>query len=263
MKNQDRFKGKVGSEYELFKLACPHYPKVQDSVKKAIEKYCKNDYTFAPFNTSKEIFRVLEIGCGDGETTKRILASDPRIMIDAVEKNKLMIEKATQNLDDSQLSRINFINKDIMDFTQNFKPKNLDSLYHIIASGWTLHNLLDSQRVELYQNFCNILHPGGLFVNADKYAQDNSTEHTCSLYWQIKKFSDVYLNPNINRKDLYDDWLLHYLEDNEPTRIMKIEETIQKMQSSGFVNISCTFREKMDATLVAYRTNPIHMLLKF
>jgi tRNA (cmo5U34)-methyltransferase len=260
IKNIDRFKGKTGLEYELFKLACPHYDGVQNSVKKAIEKYCKK----YPKNN---ILKVLEIGPGDGETTKRILDADPRTQIISVEKNKTMIEKAKINLSISQNSRVEFIHSDILDFLKKYGISQSNYFipkFDIIASAWTLHNLFESQRDQIYSQLPHFLSVNGLFVNADKYAHDDQTQHTNALYWQIKQFSDVYLNQDVNRPDLYGEWLLHYLQDNEKDRIMHLQNSINKLQSiQPQAKVSCTFREKMEATIEVEFHNPVQILCSF
>ena len=58
-----RFSGKAGEEYDLFKLACPHFEELENKVAKEISKQYKDSYL-------NEI-EVLEIGCGPGFTTLR------------------------------------------------------------------------------------------------------------------------------------------------------------------------------------------------
>ena len=235
---EKRFKGKTGTEYELFKIACPHFEEIEKTIGKIIKKEYNN-------SKLKEI-KILEIGCGPGYTTIYLLAADKRTKITAVDNERFMIKQIKKNLQEFiKNKRLKLIQKDALQFLK----KQKENSFEIFASGFTLHNFTKSYRGKVLKEIYRILKPKGIFLNADKYALDNKQEHKKSLYWQIEKFKEEY--SKINRKDLIKEWTGHYLEDNKRKRIMKEGKSISSMKKIGFDKIKTLFREQMDALLFA------------
>ena len=107
-----RFHGKIGEDYELFKLACPHFDDLQNTIGKTIKDYFKKA-------NEKEI-NVLEIGCGPGYTTEIILNSDKRTKVFAVDNEPVMISKAKIVLNNFiKNNRVKLIEADALEFLKN------------------------------------------------------------------------------------------------------------------------------------------------
>lgn len=233
-----RFHGKAGEEYELFKLACPHFEELENTLGKIIKEQ------FQDKNTSE--IKVLEIGCGPGYTTLIIFDSDRRTKIVAVDNEPVMIEQAKEILNDHiKKNRVKLIYGDALEFLQKQSSDSFD----VFASGFTLHNLPKDFREEVIKEIYRVLKPEGIFVNADKYALDNESEHKQSLHWQLQQFKEKY-SP-INRQDLIEEWTNHYLEDDKPNIIMKESDSMKSMNKIGFNDIKIVFRKQMDAVLFA------------
>jgi tRNA (cmo5U34)-methyltransferase len=233
-----RFHGKAGEEYDLFKLACPHFEELENTLGKIIKEQ------FQDKNNSE--IKVIEIGCGPGFTTLIILDSDERTKIVAVDNELVMIKQAQEILKDPINSeRVQLVENDALEF---LKKQSSDS-FDVFASGFTLHNLPKNFREEIIKEVYRVLKPEGIFVNADKYALDDESEHKQSLNWQLQQFKEKY--SQINRPDLIEEWTNHYLEDEKPTVIMKESEAMKSMSKIGFKNIKIVFREQMDAVLFA------------
>jgi hypothetical protein len=62
-----------------------------------------------------------------------------------------------------------------------------------------------------------VLAPSGLFINADKYAQAGEAHHQ-ALRYQVNSFFDVLLPRE--KYELLREWVLHYVEDEAPDRVM-------------------------------------------
>ena len=233
-----RFHGKAGEEYNLFKLACPHFEELENTLGKIIKEQ------FQDKNNSE--IKVLEIGCGPGFTTLILLDSDERTKIIAVDNESVMIKQAKEILKEYvDNSRVQLIEEDALEF---FKKQSSNS-FDVFASGFTLHNFPNDFREEVLKEIYRILKPESIFVNADKYALDNESEHKQSLKWQLQQFKEKY--SEINRPDLIEEWTSHYLEDDKPEVIMKESEAMESMNKIGFKKIKIVFREQMDAVLVA------------
>ncbi|MEA3515216.1 MAG: class I SAM-dependent methyltransferase [Nanoarchaeota archaeon] len=233
-----RFKGNAGTEYGLFKLACPHFQKLENALGKIIKEQFQS-------NSFEEI-KILEIGCGPGYTTLIILDSDNRTRIIAVDNEPVMIKQAKEILNKFiKNNRVELIEYDALKF---LKKQSSDS-FDVFASGFTLHNFTKDYREKVIKEIYRVLKQGGIFVNADKYALDDKSEHKQSLNWQLQQFKEGY--SRINRPDLIEEWTNHYLEDDKPEVIMKESESIKSMSKIGFKNIKLLFRKQMEAILFA------------
>jgi ubiquinone/menaquinone biosynthesis C-methylase UbiE len=236
MKTQGkRFKGKVGEEYELFKLACPHFDKLQKSVKDAIK---------AHFAKRSEI-TVLELGCGSGYTTEFILKAKPNIKVIAVDNEKVMIAQAKKNLAPAiKKGKVRLVLKDALSFLKTVNNNSIDAF----ASAFVLHNWKQEYRKEVLEEIHRILRKGGLFVNADKYMPDSKKEYMKGHAWQINQF-EVFVKEG--RPDLKKSWTVHYLEDDKPNIRMVESAAVAQMKKIGFKDIKKTFRRFLEATIIA------------
>jgi len=233
-----RFYGKAGGEYDLFKLACPHYEELHKTLGETLREAFES--------SDKESIIVLEIGCGTGFTTEIILKSDPRIKVIAVDNEEVMINQAKRLLSDySSEGRVTFVHEDCLGYLKSLQENSVDAF----VSGFTLHNFDQDFRSELIIELFRVLRNGGLFINADKYAQESKKEHQKELDWQLKQFNDKF--SEINRADLKEEWTKHYLEDNDNSTIMNESEAIKKMQMAGFVDVRKIYRKHMEAIMVA------------
>jgi ubiquinone/menaquinone biosynthesis C-methylase UbiE len=239
MKNK-RFSGKTGEEYELFKLGCPHFEKLEKKVGEVIKKKFKN-------KKLKEI-NAVEIGCGPGYTTLIILNSDKRLKIISIDNEKVMINQAKIILKDLiKKDRVKLIHEDALKYLK----KQKDNSFDVFASGFTLHNFSDKYRRKVLIEIYRVLRQEGIFVNADKYALDNKREHRESLKWQLNQFKKEY--SKIKREDLTREWSKHYLEDERKDILMKELDSIKFMNKIGFKNTKIMLRKKMDAVLFAVK----------
>ncbi|MBH41728.1 MAG: hypothetical protein CL685_03370 [Candidatus Magasanikbacteria bacterium] len=233
-----KFDGKIGEEYELFKLSCPHFDKLENTVGKIIKKEYKNK--------KNKTINVLEIGTGPGYTTLIILDSDNRTNVVSVDNESLMTKQAEKILSTFIINnRVKLVTEDGLKFLKKQSNESFD----IFASGFTLHNFNKSYREKVIKEIYRILKPKGIFINADKYALDNKSEHIKSLNYQLQQFKDQY--SKINRPDLTKEWTKHYLEDNEPEVIMKENDSIQFMKKVGFKDIKIVLRIQMEAVFFA------------
>ena len=234
----NNFNGKVGEEYDLLLMAMPHYGRVQESVGLAL----KNHFS----KIKKERFEVTELGCGTGITTPYILESDPRVVLTCVDKEPIMIDQAKKRKWVRKYGeRLRFV---VDDSESYFRDLPLDSL-DAVASAYMLHNLYDIERPGILKQINNALAPKGIFVNADKVAQDGD-EHNYHLKWQLDMLK-IY--DTIGRQDYRKAWEEHYLFDNQPGIIWREAKLISDFNGAGFKGIKRTFREHMEATFSAIK----------
>jgi tRNA (cmo5U34)-methyltransferase len=117
-----QFHSKAASYLEAIRADVPRYDELQDQAVAAIP--------FAPE-------RVLELGIGTGETTKRILAAHPGAQITGLDSSPDMVFRARELLEDVQLARM-----------EDPLP---DGPWDLVISVLSVHHLTDDQKRLLFR----------------------------------------------------------------------------------------------------------------
>ena len=236
MQNEQRFSNTIGSEYDLFSLAIPHHNDVQIETVTAMKAHFGDDRT--------EI-KVLEIGFGTSLTSEFILDSDPRVTLVAIDNEPEMLAKAQSRLG-KHGNRVSLEVADALSFLQSSPDQSFDA----VVSVWTLHNLKHHVRDEIFKEIYRVLKDDAVFVNGDKIAVPNKTEHTEHLRWQLERF-DIFTDAG--RDDLKKEWVDHYHEDESPKRILLEDAMKSTLENIGFESCHIIKRWYMDAVAVAYK----------
>lgn len=242
--NNKRFSWLAGQEYDVRAKAVPHYHTMQQTLAQKIADYF-NTHTFWDLYKS-----IIELWTGTWYTTACICDSlnlsqdDKNIPLYSVDNEPIMLQQANMHLRAQiQSWKVCLIQKDILDYlTQPWKVL-------CIASAMTIHNFDVSYRSKVLEQIYYRLCRWWLFINADKYALDDTVEHQKSLDRQIQQFKKVAKetgNPTFAKERTE-----HYLRDNEPDLLMKQQEAIDEMEKIGFKDIQIIFRAHMEAILVA------------
>lgn len=230
--SETRFHNQLGDEYELFKLASPHYDELQNSVGVLIkENFVDNDI--------KEI-EVLEIGFGAGATSIVILNSDDRIKLTAIDNEPLMLPKTKEKLSIFDQNRFDLQVEDALSFLE----KCPESRFDVIASAWVLHNFTTGYRLKVINQIYRILKLDGIFINADKIEATDRIQHAKNMEWQLTQF-EVY--DEIGKPELKKEWTEHYLEDSKPDRALIENDFEEIIKSTGFTSFKILKRWHDDA----------------
>ena len=233
-----RFSGRLSDDYDIWRLARPFLGEVHEIVIRAVRSFTE---------ARDRPLRALDIGMGEGAIT-RLLVADAQLSVTGVDNEPKMIKKAREHLTAELASgRLKIVLDDALHFLAN-QPSHA---FDIIASGYVLHNLTADYRARLYDEIWRMLAPSGLFVNADKYAQTGEA-HREALRWQLNRFFDV-LVPR-QRYDLLREWVLHYVDDEAPDRVMPEADAITRLNDLGFADVRIAYRRYMDAVLIAHKS---------
>ena len=185
------------------------------------------------------------MGCGIGLTTFFILSADKRIRVVSVDNEIVMIQQIRENLkEEISKGRLESVHADALEYVKKSKDKSFD----VIASCYTIHNFEQEYRRLILNEVLRILRPGGLFINSDKYIQDNESEFKNYLNKQMKRFDKFR---SMDRPELTKEWKKHMIKDTDSRVIMKEKESIRLMESIGFKNINSINRQELTATIVA------------
>lgn len=239
-KSETRFDGVTGGEeYELFLLAAPYVDELEAIAARKVADH------FA--DSSAKQINVFEIGVGTGITTAHLLEADPRFHIFGVDFEPKMIEAARSYFDFLMTITKPNVKLIVGDALEKLREQPAQS-FEAVVSGYCLHNIYPQQRAEIMAEIARVLRPGGIFMNLDKYAEDDAVAHFLALAEQLTGF-EVYLGEKVNRPDVYLEWFNHYLEDDQIQFTMS--EQIQSLAHLGFTAPVFTDRTAMDAIMVA------------
>ena len=234
MSTDKRFHGRIGDEYDFIRQVIPHFDELQAQVGSAIARL------------KKPTPQILEIGCGDGITTSAILKARPDATVVALDHEPKMIAQAQKMLRvQLRAGRCQLELADALAFVSHLPSRSVDA----VASAMTLHNLTSAYRRKLHRQIYRVLAPGGIFVNADKYAPQNDAERFAALDLALRRFFDVFLP--LRKYGLLEEWVLHNVADQGPERAMKQKDATEELRRLGFARITLGRRRNMESVLVA------------
>ena len=169
--------------------------------------------------------RVLELGCGEGDSARDILKLTDA-PIDMLDISAEMIEQCKTNLV-TYIKNLNFICSDASTYLRRCDP------YEIIASSWTLHNLKQSDKKEVLQGVYGKLSENGVFILMDKVYPATGGRELFDL--QMKRYR--YLDPDVAKE------------------IVAHEEMpfLSVLKQIGFKNVQIIDRVERDIVLLAYK----------
>lgn len=125
------------------------------------------DYAQALLET--EMPRVLDLCCGNGALTRRVLLRFPGARVTAVDWDPVHLEIARRTLPDE----VEIVEADVTtrDWSDSIGAGALD----LVVSATALHWLDREALEELYGRLATLVAPGGLFLNADHFPSDEPT----------------------------------------------------------------------------------------
>lgn len=148
MENVEDFYDQLSSSYtDLIKKCVPRY----DELLSNMFLYLQPD--FKPL-------RILDLGCGTGNLTQRMLVHFPDAQIDVLDLSEDILEECKKRF--SNKSNINYLQAD-------FKNMNLpEASYDLVMSSIAIHHVEDPFKFKLYKDVFQSLKINGLFIFADQ-----------------------------------------------------------------------------------------------
>lgn len=136
-----------------------------------ISRHCEFSEEFAMDGTG---LTVLDIACGPGSLSQRILDRFPGAHVIGVDYDPVLLSIAQAWLGSRHGSRFAAIDADLAapDWTVRLPA----GAVHAVVSSTALHWLDPAQLVGVYAQLGTLLAPGGVFLNADHLRYDPSTQ---------------------------------------------------------------------------------------
>lgn len=170
-----------------------------------------------------EATEILDIGCGGGNYTIRILAYLPDANVTLVDLSEKMLDRAAERTGSITKGKITRIWGDI----RNIKlPENH---YDIIVAGTSLHHLrIDSEWNDVFATVYRSLKPAGSFWISDLIKHDSTDVH--QVLWE--DYSE-YLVREVGAE--LRDWVFEQMQIEDSPRSLNYQ--IELLQKTGFRNI--------------------------
>ena len=166
---------------------------------------------------------ILDLGCGAGNYTLKMLSKVPDLDCTLIDLSQNMLDKAKERVSGETSGNVKIIQGDIRDINL---PKNQ---FDIILAGAVLHHLReDSDWETVFQKLFDSLTPGGCFLISDLVIQDHAEVN--QLVW---KMYANYLT-NIGGEE-YQQKVFDYIEKEDTPRSMSYQ--LDLMKKVGFSSV--------------------------
>ncbi|MBN1802262.1 MAG: class I SAM-dependent methyltransferase [Candidatus Lokiarchaeota archaeon] len=141
-------------DFDIVRLI-PYYEKMLNTTIKSI-----------PFNPTENI-RILDLGCGTGNLTRKVKLAFPNSKITCLDNSPQMVEQAREKL--KEFDEITFL-------IQDFNELSFQENYNVIISSLALHHLVsDDEKKCIYRKIYHSLNNKGVFLNFDNLLGSNDS----------------------------------------------------------------------------------------
>lgn len=230
------FSGVIGEAYDMLKLICPLATEMSRLVGKAVSTYPAQD----------KPLKIVEIGGGTGITTLSMLTARDDVNIYSIDSSATMLNQAKSSLKTwLEQGAVDFAEADALAALKQIPAQSVD----IVGSAYTIHNFEHSYREAVIQEIYRILKVGGQFINGDRYALDDISEHTRLVQQEISGYFKVLIE--VGRLDLLEQWLVHLFNDESENHVMRETYSIKQLFAAGFSDVDLSNRLEVNALVIA------------
>jgi len=164
--------------------------------------------------------RAIDIGCGTGAVSQRLLSSLQNVELTCLDMTQDMLDIAKQRLREHH--NVRFVLADIYDFA-------FDGPYDIIVSSLALHHVItDQDKKEVYRKIFRSLGPGGSFYNADLVlGSDEELQERYMTQWK------AFMYQNFPRKEIDNVQVPRYHQEDSPAKLVDHLAWLREVGFSG------------------------------
>lgn len=237
---ENLFTGPIAEEYDLLRLMCPNAATLARRIGEFIGGWRPG-----------QNIKGFEIGCGTGICTLGLLAARNNLELTAVDSAPQMLNQARVNLSDYlKEARLALVGMDALTALKSLPDASVD----FVASNYAIHNFDDEYRARTLKEVFRVLRPGGVLINGDRYAIDDSDAHLADTQNIVRGWFKLFRQ--IDRLDLLEDWIVHLMSDESPKIIMYYTPSLEQLREIGFGDVRVDFRDGVDTLIRA--TKPLH-----
>jgi len=199
-----------------------------DAIRRRIPLYREIQTLMAsllPF-PKKEYLRVLDLGCGTGETSVSLLKEYPLARVTGIDSSPDMLDVARKKVKHTTW-RVDFLCQDIRAF-------NLEGEFDVIVSGFSLHFLSPDEKEEILRKCLALLKDGGMFMDSEAVLLPS--EKVYNMY--MEKWKDFMRSNGFSDEEI-GSHILKFLKDVKP---MTVDNQLGLMRKAGFRDVECYFK---------------------
>lgn len=182
---------------------------------------------------------ILDIGCGAGNNTLKLLEHLPDLNCDLIDLSRPMLNRAEARIKAESLGQIRTLQKD-------FRTADLPlETYDIVIAAAVLHHLRDDEDWEkAFKKIYEITAPGGSVWITDLVTHENKSVH--NMMWQ--RYGD-YLEA-IGGRD-YREQVFAYIEKEDSPRPVTYQ--LELLKRSGFASVEILHKNSCFAAFGAIK----------
>jgi len=169
--------------------------------------------------------RVLDLGCGTGNLSARILQRLPRVRVTLMDYSPAMLQQAQGKLPPAQTT---FITADFGAWAVN--PQDVPPIEPVDAcvSSLAIHHLSDAMKGQLFRQIFAHLRPGGCFWNADPVLAPHP--HSAALYQRVRQ----ECTPS---EPIPDRGIVHPCGTSSQDQLATLATQLELLRAAGFVGV--------------------------
>jgi len=195
--------------------------------------------TRAAATTNPQASQVLDVGCGAGNYTLKLLQSLPNFNVTLIDLSKPMLDRALERVSQVTSGKVTTIQGDIREVRVE------ESQFDIILAAAVLHHLREEEEwTAVFSKFYTALKPGGSLWIFDLI--EHSTSHIQAMMWER------YGNYLTNLKDeAYRDHVFVYIAQEDSPRPLLFQ--IDKLREVGFNKVEILHKNSCFAAFGAIK----------
>lgn len=196
---------------------------------------------FKHFLSEKKAPEILDLGCGDGELTKRLLDINPKTQPTLTDPSVEMLEKAKKNLEDNNYEEI-FLHS--LSFEDIIKDKPFLGNFDFVFSSLAIHHITTEEKQELFNYIYSNLNKGGYFVNLDVALSINDDME--DFYIELRReITNIKRDKaNIGAED-FDDFIERHRRPEHHSRLDTLTLQMTMLETAGFKDVDCYYKSGM------------------
>ena len=182
-----------------------------------------------------EATHILDIGCGAGNYTLKILEKIPGLNCTLIDLSKNMLNKAKERIREKTKGEIKTIHSDIREVEIEHDK------YDIVVAATSLHHLRDDDEwITIFKRIYNSLKPNGAFFISDLILYDNNSidQEAWNDYWE-------YLDKKGGEK--LKNWVYEHIDKEDTPRSLNYITGLLK--ETGFRQTEIFYRRSVFAAL--------------
>lgn len=182
--------------------------------------------------------RMLDVGCGAGNNTLKILQSYPHIACDLLDLSLPMLERAKVRVSAAT-------DKEVRTFQGDFREMELEPGYDLIVAAAVLHHLRDDADWEQgFRKLYDLLAPGGALLVSDLV--QHATPAVQALMWErYGQYLETLGGPEYRAK------VFDYIEYEDSPRPLSWQ--LELLQKVGFKEVEVLHKNSVFAAFYAVK----------